>query len=516
MHNISDYPTLAPIDLSANVRRVPSVPEMLKQQETLRGIIESISSELELRPLLTQIVRHACELLGAFDGGIGLYDPQRGVIRMEAIHNMPEDELGSEFGPGLGLAGQVLATRGVVIYQSYRQVPSPTRQDRNQFAVVGVPIAWQNRMIGVFGLGAPSPREFDAVDAEVVQLLGRHAAIAIFNAQRYQREQQRARRWAMVARIGRMATSGLALKELLQTAADEIHQSLGYTNVAIPLVDERDPSRLKIEIFGGGYRELLSGVHYLPIEQGIMGAAVRERRVQRVDDVSADPRHVPTPGTENIQAELAIPILLRDEALGVLNIEGETPFTDDDVSSLRLVADHLALAIQNSRLLILAAQSVASGQHPPTGERSVDADAVGLSPAIAIGLVTRLSELVEALETETLSIQLETADYAPSSAELEEVLFVIAEQALDNVVRHARGRNAEVRLWTDDRFAHLEVLDDGVGWPMPSASGSDPGTGSGLLNIRNWAAGLGGQVDFLNRRQRGAAVRVAIPNLRSD
>ncbi len=360
MHNLANYPTLAPIDLSTNVRRVPSVPEMLKQQETLRGIIESISSELELRPLLTQIVRHACELLGAFDGGIGLYDPKRGVIRMEAIHNMPEDELGSEFGPGLGLAGQVLETRGVVIFQSYQQVPTATRKDRDQFAVLGVPIAWQDRLIGVFGLGAPLPREFDAVDAEVVQLLGRHAAIAIFNAQRYQREQLRARRWAMAARIGRMATSGLELKALLQTTANEIHESLGYSNVAIPLVDENDPSRLVIEVLGGGYRELISGVHYLSIEQGIMGAAVRERRVQRVDDVRTDPRHVPTPGAENIQSELAIPILLRGEVLGVLNIEGETPFTDDDVSSLRLVADHLALAIQNSRLLARARRVQAS------------------------------------------------------------------------------------------------------------------------------------------------------------
>ena len=36
---------------------------LLRQQESLRGIIKSISSELELRPLLTLIVRHACDLL---------------------------------------------------------------------------------------------------------------------------------------------------------------------------------------------------------------------------------------------------------------------------------------------------------------------------------------------------------------------------------------------------------------------------------------------------------------------
>ncbi|MDQ3247576.1 MAG: hypothetical protein M3Q45_00065, partial [Chloroflexota bacterium] len=75
---------------------------LLRQQESLRGIIESISSELELRPLLTLIVRHACDLLGAENGTMGLVDEARTVIITEAVHGMPADELGSEFAPGMG------------------------------------------------------------------------------------------------------------------------------------------------------------------------------------------------------------------------------------------------------------------------------------------------------------------------------------------------------------------------------------------------------------------------------
>ena len=55
----------------------------------------------------------------------------------------------------------------------------------------------------------------------------------------------------------------------------------------------------------------------------IVGAAVREGRSQCVNDVRRDPRYITPPGVQPPQAELAIPILLGGEVLGVLNVESE-------------------------------------------------------------------------------------------------------------------------------------------------------------------------------------------------
>ena len=62
----------------------------------LRQIVEDISSELELAPLLARIVTRACALIGADDGTIGLYDAGRDVIRTEAVYRMPARELGAD------------------------------------------------------------------------------------------------------------------------------------------------------------------------------------------------------------------------------------------------------------------------------------------------------------------------------------------------------------------------------------------------------------------------------------
>jgi signal transduction histidine kinase len=313
-------------------------------------VIESIGAELDLRSLLSRIVRLACELLEAEDGAIGLYDETRGVIRTEAIFRMPEEEQGAEMASGIGLAGQVLLSRAPVVLDRYDRLPHPMHTELPDNPVVGVPLFWQDRLVGVFGLGARPPRRFGPAEVETLVLFGRYAAIAIENARRREREARRMERLATLARIGRIITAGRELQELLQDTADAIHELLAYENVAIGLLDMEDPETLVIGTYGGHFRTSLATEQRLPLSEGVMGAAMRERRTQLVNDVTADARYVPPPGLSSSRAELAVPILFGEERLGVLNVESSSSFDAEDATALGVVADHLAVAIRNARL----------------------------------------------------------------------------------------------------------------------------------------------------------------------
>jgi signal transduction histidine kinase len=165
---------------------------LLRQQESLREVIESISSELELRPLLMRIVQNACALLDAENGTIGLVDFERDVVRTEAAYGMPPDELGTEIPRGVGLYGQIFETQKPLVLNRYGNVPVPTQTDMLHMAVIGVPILWRGQMIGVFGLGSPPPRTFTEQDVDILTLFGKHAAIAIENARLFARTQEMA------------------------------------------------------------------------------------------------------------------------------------------------------------------------------------------------------------------------------------------------------------------------------------------------------------------------------------
>ncbi len=154
----------------------------------------------------------------------------------------------------------------------------------------------------------------------------------------------------LLMRVGRIIASDLKLFEMLQKTADAIHELLGYPNVDLPLLDERDAETLVVRIRGGTYKARIDHEDRLPIARGVMGAAVRERRTQVVNDVAADPRYVQPPSGLAVRAELAVPILHAGKPLGVVNVEGDEPFTAVDVQLLEVVADHLAVAIENARL----------------------------------------------------------------------------------------------------------------------------------------------------------------------
>jgi signal transduction histidine kinase len=162
---------------------------LTRQQESLRAVVESISSELHLRPLLTRIVRHACELIGADNGTIGLVDERRDVIRTEAAWNMPGGEVGSEMARGVGLAGRVLETGQPLLLARYGEIETPTQPALADNSVIGIPIVWREKLIGVFGIGTDatrSDRRFTEADVETLTLFARHAAIAIENARLFE------------------------------------------------------------------------------------------------------------------------------------------------------------------------------------------------------------------------------------------------------------------------------------------------------------------------------------------
>lgn len=315
----------------------------------LNRYIEEMSGELQLEPLLSRLVELACSLIGADHGVIGLHDERRRVVRTAAVFRMPQRALGAETGAGVGLGGQVLLTAKPVIAR-YGDLPGFQFPEFADNEVIGMPILWNYALIGVFGIGFEPPQRMPDTALDSLKVFARHAGIAIVNARRYEKARKRTVRFALIARVARCINAGSELTSMLQQTADALHEVLEYPNVDIPLVDANDPNVLVVAVRGGGYKLAISGVDRLSIHQGVMGAAVRERRTQRIDNVYDDPRYVRPPNTHGARAELAVPIMGAGEVLGVVNVEGEQPYDELDQLTLEIIADHLGVAILNARL----------------------------------------------------------------------------------------------------------------------------------------------------------------------
>jgi signal transduction histidine kinase len=171
-----------------------------------------------------------------------------------------------------------------------------------------------------------------------------------------------AARIAIINRIGQLITSRLSLDEILQTGIEAICERLHFADLGLMLVDPDNPDMLVLRAKTGVYSAIMPTDYRQSVQQGIVGAVARTRQRILLNDVTSDSRYIPTPGVDDVCAELAVPVVVGDRLLGVLNVESTRPLNEEDAVDLEIVADQLGVAIDNVHLFARTQQTLAETQ----------------------------------------------------------------------------------------------------------------------------------------------------------
>ena len=126
-----------------------------------------------------------------------------------------------------------------------------------------------------------------------------------------------------------------------------------------------------------------------------------------------------------------------------------------------------------------------------------------------LGLAGGLASLARSIPQ--VEIEVGLADTRlPDHIEL--ALYRIAQECLQNVVKHARATSARLTFAVGDDAARLEIVDDGVGFDtFEHPLGSDEMGGYGLLSMAERAELVGGRLNIRSRPGSGTAVTATIP-----
>jgi sigma-B regulation protein RsbU (phosphoserine phosphatase) len=170
---------------------------------------------------------------------------------------------------------------------------------------------------------------------------------AIDNAQLYRRAERQYRTIRTLTKISHEFSSILDLDELLGKIASSVRVLIDYSAFSILLVDEE--RKLLRHRFSLRYDQRVS-IDNIPMGKGITGAAAIGRDIVRVHDTSTDSRYIAT--DSGIRSELAIPLMVKDIVIGVMNLESERIgfFTEDHARMMSLLATSVAIAVENARL----------------------------------------------------------------------------------------------------------------------------------------------------------------------
>ena len=171
--------------------------------------------------------------------------------------------------------------------------------------------------------------------------------------QAYRELDRRARYLTATGEVSRVVAAILDLDDLLDRVVMLISEQFGFYHAGIFLLDDVRAWAVLRAVSSEGGRRMLARDHRLKVgAEGIVGYVSASGRPRIALDVSEDVTWVENPDLPETRSEMALPLMVGEDVIGVLDVQSKEPnaFAQEDVTILRILADQIAVAIQNARL----------------------------------------------------------------------------------------------------------------------------------------------------------------------
>jgi signal transduction histidine kinase len=373
-----------------------------------------------------------------------------------------------------------------------------------------------------------------------------------------QRVADRTRELSALYDVMAVASASLDLETVLESSLDQVLAVMGSEVGAIHLLDEAR-GMLRLAVWRGVPPDLVAKIELVPVDSGLAGWVIEHGEPLAVSNIATGLRPLLALPATGSQAYVGAPIRTKGRVLGVLSVVGETgrQFKAEEVTLLASIADEVGVAVENARLYQQAEQLAVMKERERLARElhdSVTQSLYSLTLFAEAGrdlardgelervesYLTRLGEIAQqalkemrllvyqlrplALQREGLvgalqqrldavegrigvKARLLTEGLVELPAPVEEGLYRIAQEALNNALKHAAATSVTVYIRTEDERVELEVVDDGQGFDPDAVS--DRG-GMGLASMRQRAEKLGGSLTVLSAPGEGTRVKVSV------
>jgi phosphoserine phosphatase RsbU/P len=314
----------------------------------LLEVSQLTSETLDLDQLLANVAEIVKEVIPYDLFAILLYSEKtRGLRIRHSIGHRSEITRNLTIQLGEGLTGTAAATRQPVMVNDVQSDPRYLSALDAVRAELAMPMLVRGKLVGVIDLESTRANAFTEQDRALLALIASRVGVSIDNARLYRRVERQNRTLRVLAHLSQEFSSILDLDELLTKIASTVRALITFDAFSIFLVD-REHNLLRHR-FSQRYDERVS-VQNIELTQGIVGAAVQSRETVRVADTLADPRYIVS--HPDVRAEVAVPLVLQDRVIGVMDLESNRLgfFTDEHVRALSLLAPQIASSVENARL----------------------------------------------------------------------------------------------------------------------------------------------------------------------
>jgi signal transduction histidine kinase len=369
----------------------------------------------------------------------------------------------------------------------------------------------------------------------------------------------RTKELATLNAIAAEASQSLDLEEILNNTLDEILAVMDM-EIGQAFRLEEETGTLISMAHRGLSEEFIHRTSRIPLGSSLAGQAALQGQpaVQHTADYPEGQVRDLVTG-QGLQLVISIPLMVHGRSVGAINLGTRTwrVVTAEEVSLLAAIGHQIGVAVENARLYEQAQQlavmkernrlardlhdsvtqalygvtlyAEAAGRQLLLGEQALAAGhlceiretaqeslqemrllifELRLPVLIEDGLAAALQGRLEAVEGRVgLETEFSADVHGRLSPEIEEGLYRIAQESLNNTLRHARAQKVTVHLNQNGKSLVLEIADDGVGFDATAASEQG---GFGLRGMKERAARLGGQLIVQTSPGKGTRIRVEV------
>ena len=329
------------------------------QLTTLNEVARSLTSTLELDPLLNQILNSAVEILNCEAGSLLLVDESTGELSFEVVVGPPESAnlLGQRLPPNTGLVGKTVETRQPIIVNDVRRAKDWFEKTDQQTGfqtkdLLVVPMQVKENVIGVIEvINRKDGLPFNPDDQELLAAFASQAAIAIDNARLYTQTDQtlnaRVEELSVMQRIDRELNASLDVSRAMRITLDWAMRQSNANAGLVVMLEEKGLQLMTSQGYTTELAEVANG--YLPVSLPILEHTIQtgQQRCLQVDET----------GEKNAiligaKSQVVIPIRREGKVIGIILLEStRAEFSPNEILDfLSRLSDHAAISIANAQL----------------------------------------------------------------------------------------------------------------------------------------------------------------------
>ena len=432
-----------------------------------------------------------------------------------------------------------------------------------------VPLHVGGQLIGSLNVESDQPGAFPASKIEILREVTGPLAVAIQQAGLYeqiqdhademeQRVADRTRELSALYTVTSIAIESLDIQVTLERSLKAVLENIESQSGAIQELDQTR-TRLRLTTHCGLSKELAAELDNVPAAQGLAGIVIRSGEPAVLSSAQAAPEIPEAFAVAGLGSFIGVPVRAGGDIAAVLSVFGkrEGHLTAEEIALLGAVADHIGVAIENARLrggaeraaaleererlaqdlhdsvtqslysltlFARAAQEHAKQQNwGRLGDRLADIQESSVQALKEMrllvhqlrpsalqqeGLAQALRKRLDAVEKRSgLDASLLVHGGTDLPKEIELSLYLLALEALNNALKHAKASKVSVTLRMAPTAVELIIEDDGTGFDLETRESRG---GMGLANMRSRVFKMGGDITIRSSPEAGTAIAIEV------